>query len=66
VWKTTPETCGKQVENFCYMALWGVTRIDRCFSTLAPKACTVNRLQKTCVQMPDKSFIRRWPLKSGL
>jgi hypothetical protein len=37
VWKTTPETCGKQVENFCYMALWGVTRIHRCFqNTPAP------------------------------
>jgi hypothetical protein len=25
MWKSTPERCGKQVENFCYSALWGVT-----------------------------------------
>ena len=38
-------------------------RIHRCFQNTSPpwthKACTVNRLQKTCVQVPDKSHYRR-------
>ena len=37
-------------------------RIHRCFQNTSPpwthKACTVNRLQKTCVQVPDKSHYR--------
>ncbi len=36
-------------------------RIHRCFQNTSPpwthKACTVNRLQKTCVQVPDKCCI---------
>jgi hypothetical protein len=36
--ESTPERYGKQVENFCYMPLWGVTRMDRCFqNTSAPR-----------------------------
>jgi hypothetical protein len=62
MWKSTPERCGKQVENFCYMALWGVTRIHGCFQiTSAPwlhKACTVNRSRKPFLSLSNY-FLRR-------
>ncbi len=58
VWKSTPETCGKQVENvFCMAHSGGTTYSQVLPKYSAPwihKACIVNRSQKTCVQAPRK------------
>jgi hypothetical protein len=61
----------KPVENkwkISFRWLIQALHIHRCFQNTSPpwthKACTVNRLQKTCVQVPDKALPDKCPAAS--